>query len=565
MVGKSALMRGIFLHILGAFTCGCGTTESSPDAVAGGAGTEVGARYGDLDFGACPESLPGRALDRHCATVPMPLFGDEPDGRAIDVMLVVYPAASEGRGQLYLLDGGPGGTGATYMSDEMLGLYQQLGLTIFIPQHRGTGHSTPLRCDVPNQLEECSDQLLDEWGDGLRAMSSSQAAEDLSRLIERTREPDAKVFVLGISYGTYLAQRFLAQYPNQVDGVMMDGVLPLDANLTESDPLAHQAGLRLLEDCGNVPACRSALGDDPLTTVNSVLAMAEEPSARCLGDDGLDRRDLSILFSMMMAMEVPALVPAVVLREARCSASDARELTSMIEAVTEVAGGNSEIDWERMNPVLQYHVVRTDMLALLESIDTTRLVAARDALVVRSAAASVEWFAELLARWGVNYPSASRELLRPATPVLLMNGTYDVQTPLPWVDELAAHYGTTGITVPTAGHGVDISLWLANPASVPCSVSIKKAFVENPLELPDLGCLEQLPATDFAAEREQTQDYAEFFFGTRELLPEVDSSRRSTRVVGTPVKSSPEVLRRALRERLEGLRSSIPPSSRFRG
>ncbi len=562
--GRIGWLRGALVLLLGVFPWGCGTAEGDPAGESGGAAGDAGVVHGQLEFGPCPSDLPGARKERHCATVALPLRAASSEGPTIDVMVVMYEAASPSRGQLFLLDGGPGGTGATYMSDEMLALYRELGLTIFIPQHRGTGHSTPLHCTELDDLEACSRELVEEWGEGLRAMSSSEAAEDLYQLIELARVPGEPVFVLGISYGTYWAQRFLSRHPAEVDGVMMDGILPLDANLTESDPLAQEAGLRLLEDCTKVPFCRSALDDDPLATVNLVMDTADDPETRCLGDNGLTRRDLSILFSMMMALDVPYLVPATVLRLHRCSASDTSELLTLIGTITEVLGQGSEVDWERMNPVLQYHVVRTDILSDLASIDATRLIAARDALIVRSAAASVEWFDELLAGWVVNYPSEPRELVPPTTPVLLMNGTYDVQTPLPWVDELAQRYQTTGVTVPSAGHAVDISLWMANPASLPCSLSIKQAFVQDPGSRLDLSCLDQIPLSDFAAEREGTQTYAELFFGTHELLPRLSGGTPSARRIRAPGALSPETLRRQLRERFKQIRWGLPSGSRFR-
>ena len=65
-----------------------------------------------LEYGACPADLPGETAGRDCAVASAPLLSSEPDGEQIDLMVGRYRAASGARGQLWLLDGGPGGTGA---------------------------------------------------------------------------------------------------------------------------------------------------------------------------------------------------------------------------------------------------------------------------------------------------------------------------------------------------------------------------------------------------------------------------------------------------------------------
>ncbi|HEV8549708.1 MAG TPA: hypothetical protein VGQ57_11785, partial [Polyangiaceae bacterium] len=97
-----------------------------------------------LEFGSCPADLPGEAKGRDCAVTEVPLRWDEPSGRRIELLVARYPSATPGGGQLWLLDGGPGNTGATYMLPAILRLYTSLGLDVYVPQHRGTGHSTPL-------------------------------------------------------------------------------------------------------------------------------------------------------------------------------------------------------------------------------------------------------------------------------------------------------------------------------------------------------------------------------------------------------------------------------------
>lgn len=93
-------------------------------------------REPELEFGACPSDLPGVSDGRECATTEVPLSWDEPDGGSIELLVARYPSATPNHGQLWLLDGGPGGTGAIYMFEEILPLYASLGLDVYVPQHR---------------------------------------------------------------------------------------------------------------------------------------------------------------------------------------------------------------------------------------------------------------------------------------------------------------------------------------------------------------------------------------------------------------------------------------------
>jgi len=94
----------------------------------------------EYGFGACPGDLPGSTQGRACAVTQVPLRWEEPDGKKINVLVARYLSDHPHQGQIWLLDGGPGGTGGIYMQQEILALYASLGLDVYVPQHRGTGH-----------------------------------------------------------------------------------------------------------------------------------------------------------------------------------------------------------------------------------------------------------------------------------------------------------------------------------------------------------------------------------------------------------------------------------------
>lgn len=557
---EDVMQKVRFGAILLPFVCalvGCGSDgDSSDDGERGGTGGEAGAsadagRAGEggddasgddqLVFGDCPASLPGITEERTCAKAQVPLLYDEPAGEQIELLVARYPAVGTSHGQLWLLDGGPGGTGANYMREEMMSLYSQLGLEIFIPQHRGTGHSTPLGCEDAESAEECSQALVEEWGDGLRGFSSAAAGEDLGQLIARAQTDDGPVYVLGISYGSYWGQRYLQRYPSQATGIMLDGILPMTANLLDGDGIANEAGLRLLADCGENPTCLEALDDDPVAAAESVMVAAEADRTRCLGENGFNRDDLSTVLTMMMVLDVPQFVPATILRLSRCNEQDRDELEVLFTTVEDVLNTMNETDLEYDNPFLGAHVLRSDILAELSEIPLAELVAARDQMLFRSGAFSLEGVDQVLSEWGVNYAPVDKTLSKPTTPVLLMNGGYDMQTPLPWIDELAETLGASAIVFPTAGHAVDYSLAASAGTADPCSLQIKRQFVADPAGTLDRSCEDDVPPIDFGGQQDTTRLYSDFLFGNPELLPGFTPPSSSSRVMGSVRPSVPEI------------------------
>jgi pimeloyl-ACP methyl ester carboxylesterase len=487
----------------------------------------------ELEFGSCPSTLPGFSKGRRCATAALPLHYDDPNGKKIDVMVARYLASGTSRGQLWMLDGGPGGTGAGYMSEEVLAIYSNLGLDIYVPQHRGTGHSTPLRCDEPDDLVACGKQVVDEWGDDLSGFNSMAAAEDLGHLIPAARKNEEPVYVLGISYGSFWGQRYLQRYPSQATGVLLEGIVPLDENLYDADPLADAAGLRMLTDCSEDEACRAALDGDPEATAREVLAIADDETKRCGLADGFNRRDTSSIITMMMVLGISELVPATLLRLNRCSAQDITELTNFVEVVEEVVSVLSELDWETDNPVLGAHVLRTDLLAEVVGIPLDKLVAVREKLIFENGGTSPEYVDYLVNSWPVNYAPMRDDIARPEAPVLLTNGGYDMQTPLPWIDEVADTLDATAIVFPTAGHGVDMTLAAALETNEPCSIKIKKQFVDDPTATLDQSCLDELPTPDFSGKTEIIKRFSMMFFGTPETLSDGETPTTSALVRGT--------------------------------
>jgi pimeloyl-ACP methyl ester carboxylesterase len=194
-----------------------------------------------------------------CATVPVPLDYDRPQGAQITLALTRLPAADPARriGSLLLNPGGPGGSGVDFA--RILGdlvpaeVRARFDLVGFDP--RGIARSTPLRCfdtleeaeavlppfpypDTPaeERVMRTSDDRLAaacaRHGGAIRDhMSSADAARDMDLL--RAALGDQKLTYLGYSYGSLLGQNYANLFPSRVRALVVDAVV---------DPVAWATG-----------------------------------------------------------------------------------------------------------------------------------------------------------------------------------------------------------------------------------------------------------------------------------------------------------------------------------
>lgn len=516
-----------------------------------------------LGFGSCPRDLPGTTRGRDCAVNEVPLRWDEPDGEKIDVLVARYLSPTPHRGQLWLLDGGPGGTGGIYMLDQVLELYASLGLDVYIPQHRGTGHSTPLGCSG-DDLAACGDELIATWGDGLRGFHSTEAGRDVGNLIERFRKPGEPVFVFGLSYGSWWAQRYLQAFPAQANGVILEGVLPLDEALWEGDGLADEAARSVFQACRDEPDCAAAFGDeDPEDVALRVIASTEDPEHRCMGEDGPERVELETALSLLVVSDLGHFVPGLLRRLDRCTDSDQDELVAFAEFLTDTL--STPPDPSMDNGVLGTHVLRSDLMASLTTFPLDERLAAREPLVFWSGAASTEEFDAIVEGWPVNYPAEPSELTGLATPVVLLNGGLDIQTPSPWARKLAKKIHAQLIEFPFVGHGVDISLaepYTAGDAS--CSLGVLRSFIDDPGSAIDASCAAIAYTPDVAGHQAVSAKVAALLYGhvTSVLGPNSDEPSPK-RARSLPVGDA-DGLSTTLRHRLATAARELPRWGRSR-
>lgn len=210
--------------------------------------------------------------------------------RDISLFVRKFPTDGVSRGQVWLIAGGPGESGASFY-----GLLPKVrkafpGFDLLIPDHRGTGFSTRMCPDEESPASAAGSALAGaEWDacfGRLRAnpayarqFSQTNAAHDLKLLLERMPHT-GKTFVYGVSYGTQLVLRTVALGAAKIDGVVLDSLVPLQdddkADLSRRSLVADVVGRQVLASCDGSQRCRYRMKEPVETIYRRVLARAEK-------------------------------------------------------------------------------------------------------------------------------------------------------------------------------------------------------------------------------------------------------------------------------------------------
>jgi len=543
-------------------TGGAGGAPGDVGGGGAGAGGEAGAppNPNDVEWKACPlyvDQPDGPATE--CALIDVPLRWSEPDGPTIDIFVQrLRGDADATRGQLWLLEGGPGGSGADFDSfmEEMHDLDPSLDL--YAVDHRGVGRSARLSCPdqetegslwggsvAPDEAAACRDALLDTWGDDLAEFTSTAAARDLERLIDRTAVSTEDVFVYGVSYGTYWAHRYLQVAPAQATAVILDSIAPPGESFVAYDADFDQVGQDFMALCGADALCSEKLGPDPWAAVVDLSVALEQGHCPALTTSwGLDASSLPMVLSTLLMTPVTrTYLPALVYRYARCSPADIDAIDTLL---TVFFGGPQETSYydTLSSDGLFYNVALSELWpnqhpnpADVEAEQATLHVTT--GLAPRVTAVQDIWPAYADDQYVDNWADTS-------VPILMMNGDLDPQTPI-WVAEPAGQNlngpNQQFVMVPRSAHWPRNATPVAAPGDQPCGLSIMLGFLLDPNTPVDQSCLATIPEEAFTGVAENNL----YVFGNADLWENGSAKAQAS--------AAPPSLERELRRSRRYLRS----------
>lgn len=445
----------------------------------------------EIVWGACPEAPAAPARPAECATVARPLVPEAPERGSIDLALRrIRGGDGAAPIRLWYLAGGPGDA-ATQALHRLREVFPDSDIDLYALDHRGTGGSARLGCPeqedpasaegteiVATEWPACMEWLADHRDD-LDALTATASARDLGAVIASLADGGHRDFVFGASYGTYLVNRYLQLYPEQPDGVILDGLVPPDWTLDEIDRGLASFGERLLRACSAQPECSRRIGPDPFATTRDLSRRFDEGHCADLGVDGATIR-LLLGNLAMGGSEIWPWIPPLVYRLDRCRLRDMLAVGALVENLFE-SGGIAE-DPSAHAPVLQRHVALSEMWPEPPPARSELEAIVEEAAMTTAIGPS---FATTLADWPrYEPPGEPPRVADYPGPALLLHGGLDPTMPVDRLESMleqwrgAAH---TFVLFPDRGHVV------LNENS--CAREIYRAFLRAPGDPPPLSCV----------------------------------------------------------------------------
>jgi len=463
------------------------------------AGPAQARTLGELEFEPCVLTSPGlpRPTEAQCATVTVPENPAEPEGRSIDLALAWIPVEAEAEPDpVFMVAGGPGQSArASYPM--VAPAFSDIARSrhILLLDQRGTGGSNPLHCEQDENLDalltmddltreklmdlarECREEL--EQQADLRFYTTSEAVFDLD-FVRRAIGAEA-LNLVGVSYGTRVAQQYAKTYPEHTRSILLDSVVPPGLPLGQEHAVNLQQALDAhFARCRDTPACAEAFGDPRarLDDIAATLRAGDLDTVRYRDPTTGEWREEQPTFDhlagvLRMYAYSPLTASALALVIHQASEGDYTALLAMARMMARDLSG-------QMAAGMHNSVICTEDADDLEPSDRGEGTVLGNEFIEHLQAICAVW------PRGAR-PEDFRRSLTGDLPVLLVSGEYDPVTPPRYGDEVAASLDNARhLVLPGQGHSV---------MSVGCTPELAAQFIEQAdASGLDAACLERLAA-----------------------------------------------------------------------
>jgi pimeloyl-ACP methyl ester carboxylesterase len=457
-------------------------------------------QLGSLTLMPCELGQPNSGLSTAawCAPFEVPENRDDPHSRKIKLRLAVIRSSAQvaSKDMLVMLAGGPG-QAATESWPGVAAALQPLTAHrhVLLLDQRGTGGSNPLTCEAesgavqddddlgfhPDKLraetERCLKQL--EGKADPRYYTSTIAVQDLEDVRQALGSPSFNL--VGVSYGTRMAQQYAMRHPDAVRSLVLDGVVPNELVLGQDfAPNLDDALKAQFARCTADEACRKRFGDPYQTLYQLRDALRANPHKvsfrdpqtyqsvqRVLSEYSLASVVRMFAYSPLTAALLPLSIDAAahgdvgpLLGQAKLLSGDLSD--TMNGGMQSSVICSEDADLLKVRPEDEHTILGTRMVDTLQAVCSVWPKGTR--------------------------PDDFHQPLKIDKPVLLLSGQYDPVTPPRYGDAVAQNLPQSRhLVLKGQGHNV---------INAGCTPLLVKHFIEglDPHAL-DAKCLDRLQAT----------------------------------------------------------------------
>ena len=379
-----------------------------------------------------------------CGTVSVPEDRERPQARTIALNVIVMPATTRSSlPPLFDIDGGPGlhatknvafyaTAGSAYRNDRDVVMVDQ----------RGTGGSNPLHCPALSKRETAYRPLfpaaevrqcrraLEQTAD-LTRYGTADAVADLDAV--RAALGYKQIDLFGLSYGSTVALRYLATYPDRVRAAVLMGVAPASATPPKGHALAGDRALKkLIDRCRSDAACAAAFqpADDIDRARARLRSIPDAPSS-----DIFFEKLRSLMYQPTGSRRVPLVL-------SRAAAGD----LAPFFAATRPQGPSLYAEGMHLSVICSEGMALMDVAAARAAAKATIF---GDYRLRQQQQACAEWPK-------AQVPDDHLHPVRSNVPVLLISGELDPVTPPELADEVAKTLpNSRHVVIPASGHIFD--------------------------------------------------------------------------------------------------------------
>lgn len=452
----------------------------------------------------CPSDLPNTGEDI-CALYQVPLNWQEPSQRKINVFLRAFPLKKSNpdkisKGQIWLIDGGPGASGSSFSDPKFVEKIHSLGWDLYIPTHRGIGYSTHLDCGINyqtfdgNYASTCSQILLEKYGKDTNWFSAIGAAHDLNYLIDINNTKNQKVVLIGASYGSFLSQRFVQLFESTIDAAILISGTNLNTNFEHFSAYEESTFKRLLEICDQQQGCSRMFPNSTYEAAQSLFIDDKYKECEISAQDS--RFSSWVLGSLASLPSLRQELAVSIKRLLRCNTDDVKALQKTLVKINSEKQRQAEQLFQ-FNPLMLHHQLFVDLMSPEDTI-IPPLFSEKPVLL----GARANDYYELRYEWPWRLPPLQLPAKLDANlPILALHGGLDMQGPLTWFVDLNSQLNKSNqyaILFDTAGHGTPHYTQINEDTN--CSWQIIENFLNLEGVALDTSCVDAVKPFTFKLE-----------------------------------------------------------------